>query len=419
MNPQPFEIPPRSWMSRLTPRFVDRSTHWRNRELRLQGIESIDVTGGDIVAGALQTGSGVLLISNHSYHYDSYAMIEAGRRSGWYPHIMTAWQVFTLYGRVGQWFLQKHGCFSINREGTDKQAIRHSVSVLTRGMDPLLIYPEGDIYHSNDRVMPFREGAASIALMAQRKQERPVLIIPCAMKCFYTRSPEQELHRMMDQLEAHIGWRPDSGRTLLDRIYRFGNGFLALKEVEYLGEARGGTMRERISFLANAILTQVRDRHQVPPRGKDLTERIRFLRIHLIGLSDQLRADEKKLSPSEKERQSARLQADMQDLFFVTQLSSYHGDYSAEAPTMERMAETIDKFEEDVFALQSPTPRGKRVACVRFGKPVELSHETASAATLTVRLEQSVQELLNSISRPAPPSASNRNSLAVRKLRTN
>jgi len=400
MNPQPFETPPRSWESRLNPAFVNRFTRYRNRELRSQGIESIDVAGADIVAGALQTGSGVLLVSNHSYHYDSYALIEAGRRSGWYSEIMTAWQVFMLYGRFGQWVLQKHGCFSINREGTDKQAIRHAVSTLIQGTHPLLIYPEGDIYHSNDRVMPFRDGAASIALLACKKRQRPIVIIPCAMKCFYIRSPEQDLHRIMDRLEARIGWRPDSGRTLLDRIYRFGNGFLALKEVEYLGTARTGTIRDRISFLANAILTQVRERHQIPPRGKDLTERIRFLRVHLIGMIDQLRNTREKSPSPEIHQQLSRLQADMQDLFFVTQLSSYHGDYSAEVPTIERMAETIDKFEEDVFSLQAPTPRGKRIACVRFGVPMELVEGAETAETLTMRLEQSVQQLLNSIILP-------------------
>lgn len=403
MNPQPFETPPRWWPSRLSPTFVDRFTRWRRRDLRRQGIESIDVAGAEIVSGAIQAGCGVLLACNHSYHYDSYVMIEAGRRAGWYPQILTAWQVFMMYRPFGRWVLQKHGCFSINREGNDTQAVRHALSILTAGPHPLLIYPEGDIYHSNDRVMPFREGAAGIALMARNKQARPIVAIPCAMKCFYTRSPEDDLHRMMDRLEERIGWRPARQRTLLDRIYRFGNGFLALKEVEYLGEARPGTIRERLAFLANAILTRIREHHQLPPRGKDLTERIRFLRIHLIRQMEQLRAaDGNQSAPACREEQ-ARLEIDMQDLFFVTQLSSYHGDYSAEDPTMERMAEAIDKFEEDVFALPAPTPRGKRMACVRFGAPLELNDWKESAPTLTLTLERSVQQLLNTIQKPVTP----------------
>jgi len=465
MNPQPFQNPPRSWPSLLSPRFIDRTARWRNRELHRQGIEQIHTTGAENVRAAIQAGYGVLLVSNHSYHYDSYVLIEAGRRSGWYPHIMTAWQVFMMYHRLGRWFLQKHGCFSINREGNDTQAFRHSISVLISGSHPLLIYPEGDIYHCNDRVMPFREGAAAIALLASKKNQRPIVILPCAMKCFYSTDPTLELHAVMDRLEERIGWRPARERSLLDRIYRFGNGFLASKEVEYLGISRTGTIRERLTYLANTILTQIRERHHLPAQGKDLPQKIRFLRIHLISLMSKLehfcqsrrglasqhsafhqakpfrrrhRRDQTGLATSQgspaqptcsdrnqndadvlksshvakiQNTDSAetdsgpifsmhQLQIDMQDLFFVTQLSSYHGDYSAENPTIERLAETIDKFEEDVFSLQAPTPRGKRIAHVHFGMPIELHDKTDTAAQLTQDLESAVQELLNSIRPP-------------------
>jgi len=401
MNPQPFQNPPRSWPSLLSPRFIDRYTRWRNRELQTQGIEQIHATGAENVRAAIQAGYGVLLVSNHSYHYDSYVLIEAGRRSGWYPHIMTAWQVFMMYHRLGRWFLQKHGCFSINREGNDTQAFRQSISVLTSGSHPLLIYPEGDIYHCNDRVMPFREGAAAIALLASKKKQRPIVILPCAMKCFYSTDPTLELHAVMNRLEERIGWRPAPERSLLDRIYRFGNGFLASKEVEYLGVSRNGTIRERLTYLANAVLTQIRERHHLPVQGKDLTERIRFVRIHLISLMGKLQTPGENIDIDNRSSPTLpQLHIDMQDLFFVTQLSSYHGDYSAENPTIERMAETIDKFEEDVFSLQAPTPRGKRIALVHFGTPIELHDKTDTAVQLTHDLEAAVQKLLNNIQRP-------------------
>jgi len=401
MNPQPYRNPPRWWRSQLSPRFVRFYTPLRNRELRQQGITSVSTTGGEVVAGAIQGGCGVLLVSNHSYHYDSYAMIEAGRRNDWHPHIMTAWQVFMQYTRIGQSVLQRHGCFSINREANDTQAIRLAVSALESGSHPLLIYPEGDIYHSNDRVMPFRDGAAAIALMAQKKKRRPVVVIPCAMKCFYTQDPTRALHQTMDRIEQRINWRPSKERPLIDRIYHFGNGFLALKEVEYLGEARTGALRERILFLANSILTCIREKYQLIARGDDLGERIRHVRMHLIQLIEKHQPPEKsRRIPVATGGPLAMLQQDMDDLFFVTQLSSYHGDYSSERPTIERMAETIDKFEEDVFTLQAPTPRGERQAVVRFGEPMELCHWTSSAAKLTRILETSVQSLLNEMQPP-------------------
>jgi hypothetical protein len=60
----------------------------------------------------------------------------------------------------------------------------------------------------------------------------------------------------------------------------------------------------------------------------------------------------------------------MDDLFFVMQLYSHPGDYLAGQPSIERIAETLDKFEEDLFNLSLPNVRGRRVVAVRFGEPI-------------------------------------------------
>lgn len=102
--------------------------------------------------------------------------------------------------------------------------------------------------------------------------------------------------------------------------------------------------------------------------------------------------------PSLTDVERRQLERDMEDLFFVIQLYSYPGDYVAEKPSIERIAETLDKFEEDVLRVRYPTPRGTRHATVRFGEPIALSNEKApreATAALTTQLEQRVQELLN------------------------
>jgi len=394
MNPQPFRSPPRWWPSRFN-RVVVRLLAWRrNQDLRRQGIERIDVIGPDPVAAALQAGQGVLLVSNHSYHFDSFVLIQAGLWGNWHPQIMTAWQVFMMYRWFGRWSLQRHGCFSVNREGIDTQALRHAVSILSAGTHPLAIYPEGDIFHSNDRVMPFREGAAAIALLAARQQQRPIVAIPCAMKCFYTASPLPELEAMLSRLEQRIHWRPSPELPVIDRIYRFGSGFLALKEVEYLGTPQTGTIRQRIRSLSQALVEQVSQRRRLTLKGPDTLEQIRHLRAQLIRQTDTGRE-----SPRRTEQELIDWHIDLEDLFFATQLCSYHGDYAAEKPSLERMAETIDKFEEDVFSLPAPTPRGKRRAVIQFGEPIPVTGAGQNAARLTLELEQAVQLLLEDLNR--------------------
>ena len=54
----------------------------------------------------------------------------------------------------------------------------------------------------------------------------------------------------------------------------------------------------------------------------------------------------------------------------VLQLYSYPGDYLSEKPSAERMAETVEKFEEDIYG--AARPKGRRRARVRLGEPIDL-----------------------------------------------
>lgn len=400
MNPQPYQTPPTWWPSRLSPGFVKGARYFRNRDLNKNGIRAIEVRNGERIRESLGAGAGVLLLPNHSFHYDSYVLIEAGLQSGWYTHFMTAWQVFGMSNTLGKHFLQRHGCFSINREGTDTKAIRQAISILSADRHALTIFSEGDIYHSNDRLMPFREGAAAMALKAQKNSGRPIHVYPCVMKCFYTKDPLPELCEMMSRLEHRIRWRPRPDLRLLDRIYRFGRGFLASKEIEYMGQAQPGELPERLARLAEFVLNDVRSAHELNSRGNDFTEQIRNIRTFLIREMETLDSeDEGELSARDVMTRRALLQRHMDDMFFVTQLTSYRGNYTSENPTVERIAETIDKFEEDVFELHYPTPRGERKAVVQIGEVIDLSKESFTTAALTAYAEQQVQRLMDDVNR--------------------
>lgn len=392
MNPQPYETPPRWWSSELHPLFVKFWGLVRHYELRQQRIDRITVEQAEPVRQLLDEGVRVLIAANHSFHYDSYVLIDAARQLGRPCHFMTAWQVFALTGAIGRRILRWHGCFSVNREAIDRKAFRHAGEVLAEGRGPLVVFPEGDLYHSNDRVMPFREGAAAIALSVARRGKQKVAVVPTALKCYYTENPVPELARLMDRLEEQIRWRPASDLPLIERIYRFGVGCIALKEIEYLGVTQAGTLPERLRSLEDAILNRVQDRHRLPRRGRSVPERIRELRTHVIAQLDEKRNGD----VSADERQALR--KDLDDLFFATQLFSYHGNYTAEHPSVERAAETLDKFEEDFFGLQAPTPRGRRRAVVRFGDPIEVSTDRSlSTSELTVQTEQAVQRMLDEL----------------------
>lgn len=395
MNRQPFGKPPR-WWSPLPSPFWMRV--WRPLRRRQQihdyRIVDIKVRGLDYARQAIEQQHGVLITPNHPGHGDCYLLWEALTRLRRRCYVMTAWQVFEMAKPFERLVYRQHGCFSVNREGTDLNAFRQAVQVLGETSHPLVIFPEGDVYHLNERVTPFRDGVGAIALAAVKRGERPVTCIPCALKYEYIEDPTRELQRVMDQLEQRLYWRPRSNLPLHQRIYGFAEGILELKELEYLGRNQPGALAERITALADELLCRMESRYQVKAGDGTIPERVKELRRTVIQLRSELPPDDA------RDREAAK---DLDDLFFVVQLFSYPGDYVSERPTIERMAETVDKFEEDFLGAVSCSVRGKRRAQVSFGEPITVyqAGKRDSARTLTQTLERRVQAMLDeSYARP-------------------
>jgi 1-acyl-sn-glycerol-3-phosphate acyltransferase len=389
MNRQPYQKPPRWWSPMLSRCWVCCWRPWRKHLQRNKHrLLDIDVRGLDHVREALARGDGVLLTPNHSSHADSFVLYTAADELRCPLYAMIAWQNFTRDGWLKQIALRQHGGFSVDREGTDLQAVRQAVEILESRPNPLCIFPEGDVYHLNDRITPFREGPAAIALMAARKATRPIVCIPCAIKYRYVEDPTPDLLRVMENLERAIHWRPRPDLSLAVRIYHFAEGALALKEIEFLGRTGSGPLPQRISDLMDFILNFLEVRHGVKAVGMTVPERVKALRQQIIKRIAELPADDPVRRQGEE---------DLEDVFLVVQLFSYPGDYVAPQPTIERLAETLDKFEEDILHARTAGIRGARTATITFGEPIPVDAgrvEKRAAATLTETLERRVQSLL-------------------------
>ncbi len=376
----------------MSPWWVRACQLQRRRDLKVhQKIIRIDVEGTEHVRKSLDAGAGLLITPNHSFHYDSYVLIETAARFRRPFHFMTAWQVFAMADAFGRWSLQRHGCFSIDRESNDMQAFKQAVAILEKSPYPLVIFPEGDIYHSNDRITPFREGAAAIGLAASRRADRPIHVLPCALKTFYLDDPTPNLLRLVEKLEGRLYWRPAPHLSLVERIYRLADGVLALKELEHLGNSQSGSIPQRTKNLMETILARQESRFGRKGNVSSIPERVKELRQTLIERQTQCGGD---LATR------ARLQADMEDLFFVIQLYSYPAEYVREKPTWERLAETLDKLEEDLLQKPYPGVRGRRRAAVVFGEPIVLPRERQkkdAVVQLTRELHQRVQNLINNL----------------------
>jgi 1-acyl-sn-glycerol-3-phosphate acyltransferase len=362
---------------------------------RKQQFTEFEIEGIEHLTSAVRAGHGVLIVPNHSAHYDSACLYVAADSVDIPLYMMAAWQVFAMSRRWECFMMQRLGCFSIDRESTDRQAFKQAIEILEEQPYPLVIFPEGDIYHTNDRVTPFREGAAAIALSAAKKAQRKIVAIPCGLRFSYLDDPSPALHAQLAKLEERLCLRPLPDVPLVVRVHRFAEAALAIKELDYLGRTSAGRLRERIITLTESVLNQLEQRHEVRTNGRSPPERAKELRRKLIS---QLENED---LPRQQPSLFRQLQQDMDDVFFVMQCFSYPGDYLIENPTVERLAETIDKFEEDVFNVDVPGIRGRRRVRIRFGEPIEVIRTRSGreqTAELTQSMQDGVQKLLDAMS---------------------
>ena len=86
-------------------------------------------------------------------------------------------------------------------------------------------------------------------------------------------------------------------------------------------------------------------------------------------------------------------------LFFGWKREEYKPELP-EKPSIEDMAEVMDKFEEDVLRKTTASIRGERRAVLVFGEPIEVDPKTDGKGkihALTEHLEKEVQALLDSV----------------------
>lgn len=391
MNRYRMRFAPQVWTPRLSPSLVRwlRPLRLRKQQSEVR-IADVDVAGEGIVREQLNQGKGVMIMPNHSSHADPYVIYSAADRVGTSLYIMATWHVFHGQTFLGQQALRLHGCFSVDREANDIGAFRLATDILREKKEPLVIFPEGEIYHCNDRVTPFREGAAAIAVAAARKAKRQIVCIPCAIKYRYVEDPTETLLETMGQLEESIFWRRQVEQPLEHRIYRFAEALLAVKELEYFCETRHGRLPERISALGEHILRGVEERHDLVAASQQATpERVKAARRTII---------KKRSADGLDEASIQKLDQDLADLFLVVQSFSYPGDYVVAKPTIERMAETLDKFEEDVLSHPTATIKAARRAKVVFGEPIDVVGDRkikGLTTTITQQVETQVQSMLD------------------------
>jgi 1-acyl-sn-glycerol-3-phosphate acyltransferase len=393
-NPQTMEVMPGFWPPKVSRFWTAALEPLRKYYLRrFYQISSVEIHGAELL-GKVGKGDGLLIAPNHSHDSDPHVMMEVGRQLGRPFYFMAAWQVFLAHRGIDGWVMQRFGAFSVDREGCDRRAIRQAVELLTTG-NALVVFPEGEIYHTNERLTPLREGVAFMAVTAQRDLEkenagRRIWVAPTCIRYRYETDVMPQLQESVAQMERRFMLKPRVGTSLSERIVRLGEVLLTIKEKERLGHSseNEGDLPTRIGKLIERILERIEQEQLGKIIADTVPVRVKNLRRHVL---------EKTCEESATDDIRQKGQAALDELHLVLQLYSYPGDYVSASPTVERMAETIEKFEEDISGTSSP--KGKRRAIVTFGEPIDVKataggRPRAASVELTGKLETAIRGLM-------------------------
>ncbi len=198
---------------------------------------------------------------------------------------------------------------------------------------------------------------------------------------------------MLDGIESRLTWTPQRNLVPLERIYRAGGALLALKELEYLGEARNGDVAPRLVNLINAILAPLEDewlREQHPQDS--VPSRVKRLRSAIL---PDMTKDE--IDEAERSRRWKYLA----DLYLAQQLFNYPPDYVRSNPSTERILETVERFEEDL--TDRVTVHGALHATITVGEAIEVSPGRESRGSTDPLLEQIEHQLQSMLGLAAQP----------------
>lgn len=389
-EPYRFIAPFRSkfWCRVVTPIMPARiRRHWQVARWEFRGIGALE--------RAIERKRGILLAPNHCRDADSPVMALASVEVGHYFYYLASYHLFKR-SAFTRWFLNRMGGFSILREGSDREAIRASVSILSDAERPLVLFPEGTWFRQNDKLGPLQEGVGLIVRQAAKRSKNGVYVFPVAIKYWYLEDPQPIFAKRLAQLEKVLHWDSREHESWVDRIARLSSGLLAVKEIEFFGEPQQGTLRERRDRFVGAVLDHLEAKYADHAPGTLHLERIRAVRQRVV----QRMNETGKHDPMRTE-----CYRQLNQLLICENIASHDQQYLASRPSYERIGEAIQRIEETLTDLDVPlAPMG---VVVQFGEPLNaadfLGQRSGREDPFIKALSTRIQSQLDALTAEGPP----------------
>ncbi|MCC6125461.1 MAG: 1-acyl-sn-glycerol-3-phosphate acyltransferase [Pirellulales bacterium] len=307
------------------------------------GLERFEFRGLERLQASIAAGHGIMLAANHCRPCDPMVLGFMAGRIHCYPHIMASWHLF-MQGGMTSWLLPRIGTFSVYREGLDRESLKCAIDLLARAQRPLMIFPEGFVSRTNDRLNNLMEGTAFIARNAAKRRAEAtppgkVVIHPAAVRYFFQGDLDRALSQVLEDIEHRLSWQSQKHLPLVERIAKAGSALLTLKELEYLEKPQSGTMAERLAPLIDRLLLPLEREWLKGEREGDVPSRVKSLRAAILP---------QMIGGEIDERERARRWRQLADVYLAQQLSLYPPGYFDSPPAREQLLETVERFEEDL-----------------------------------------------------------------------
>ena len=378
----PKYFAPSAWVIRRC------NKRWLSTKLRIADIE---IHGDDRLA-ALAPSTRIILLPNHPTHCDASIILEVARRIGIRPRIMAAYDLYSR-GLLDGWVMKRVGCFSVDREGSDKPAMEEASQTILEGKFALTMFPEGNVYLENDRVTPFHDGAAFLAIRAAKQLQEKGIRVACVQistKATHLEDCRPQLREVFATLCAKVGIGFDRTLSPIEALRSIGLTALR-KELQdrTIPVAADGDLKHLVRAAATQVLDTLEPKLKLEvKREADPQDRVRAARriIH------EMRTDPDRVAEHELGARCA------EDAMLAFRFASYSGDYVAERPSIDRIGETLEKLYEDTHGAFL-RPYSDRRAIVRINEPIDVTAMLESGTKqkqlihdLTAQLEKRCQK---------------------------
>jgi hypothetical protein len=167
-----------------------------------------------------------------------------------------------------------------------------------------------------------------------------------------------------------------------------------LKEIEYFGEPHSGTFAERLQRLIDRLLGPLEVEWLGGVQSGPVIPRVRNLRTKILP-----EMVEGKVTPEERARRWQQLA----DIYLAQQLATYPPGYLIQ-PTVDRILEIVEKFEEDI--TDKARLHGHLKVVLEVGEALPVSPERPRGAAqdpLMDQLRERLQAMLDHLASESPP----------------